>query len=349
VNDVPPGALFKKGQSAPTIKALQDFSKRYPLASLLPYEAYEQETGLYYNRDTIGFLLYASPATGLSPVELKILNGIYNQNHSADTTIQVSIISDPNIRRYLTRWEENKRDVTDPHISQICQLLAKNRVEYLASGKWNSLFTDQTFLLKNFHLVISYSVPVPKGLKTVEMPDEDIERLIRARDATIGTLRSAKIYSENMEPEVFINIMNGMLNPCSSDEEIHLDYDENNLINSQIIDKDTMALFGSGASSLIHKEAHYSILPYHVRQFPQQWGGFNNGELIGSFFNNILRIPCPFIITLTVSAPDQVTAKGKVQRKSIRATQMADSPLAKYAIQWRDRKVDWDYTAKKSG
>lgn len=346
VNDVPPGTRIINNDETPSLAAMKSFSERYSLASVLPYEAYDPETGLYFNRDTIGFMLYANPGTGLSTIELKTLNGFFNQSHKPDTTIQVSLIADPNVEPILSRWSETKSRATDNSLSDIFETLAKNRVDYLKGGKWNSLFADQAFLLRNFHLVVSYTVPVPKGLSVDDISEADIEGLIRAREAAIGTLRSAKIQSRTMSPGLFINIMNGLLNPSyEPQEQIH--YDDNNLINRQIVDDDTMALFESGTSSLIHKGEAFSILPYHVRQFPQTWPGFNNGQLIGSFHNNILRIPCPFIATLTVNAPDQVSAKGRVKHRSVRATQMADSPMAKYVPQWKDRKVDWDYTARK--
>jgi len=347
VDDTPPGIRLNKGsKDAPTIAAIKSFSERYGLASILPYEAYDEETAIYYNRDTVGFMLYASPGTSVSPTELKILNGFFNQPHKAEATIQISLIADPNVEPILNRWADKKSNVADSSLAEIFETLATNRVEYMASGKWDSLLTDQPFLLRNFHLVISYSIPILRGLTANDIPEDDIDNLTRVRDSTIGLLRSAKIYAQNMKPERFINMMNGMLNP-SREPQTHLHYDDNNLINNQIVDADTMALFNSGASTLIHKDEAYSLLPFHVRQFPQMWPGYKNGSLIGSFTNNILRLACPFIATLTVSAPDQVSAKGKVMRKSVRATQMCDSPMAKFVPQWKERKTDWDYTAKK--
>lgn len=346
VNDVPPGVLVGHGDEVPTVAALKAFSERYPLASILPYEAYDRETGLYYNRDTVGFLLYASPGTGVSPTELKTLNGFFNQSHPADTTIQISLIADPNVEPILQRWADTKANAGDKSNAEIFKTLASHRVDYLRRGKWDSLLTDQAFLIRNFHLIIAYTLPIPHGLSAIEVPSDAIDRLVRTRESAIGTLRSAKIYAMDMPPELFINLMNGLLNP-SREAQPTLHYDDNTLISRQMIDEDTMALFDSGASSLIHNGEAYSVLAYHVRQFPQRWPGYKNGHLIGSFTNNILRLPCPFIATLTVNAPDQVSAKGKVSRKSVRATQMADSPLAKYVPQWKDRKLDWDYTARK--
>ena len=346
VNDVAPASALKKGGQTPTIAAMQAFNERYNLASILPYEAYDAEHGIYYNRDTIGFMLYANPASGLNTQHLQTLNGFFNQSHKADTTIQISLIADPNMESKLADWEESKKNASDASLQPMFDTLAANRSEYLKQGKWDSLFSDQAYLMREFHLVISYTIPIAKGMSAEDISMDDIERLERMRESTLGTLKSSNINATKLEPATFINIMNGVLNP-SKDAPVHLEYDEENLLNNQIIDADTMMLFDSGASSIIHKDQAYSILPFHVRQFPQTWPGQHNYQLLGSMTNNILRIPCPFILTLTVNAPDQITAKGKVTRKSLRATQMADSPFAKYVPQWKDRKIDWDYTAKK--
>src|SRR5690606_28489260 len=135
VNDVPPGVQYKNGAETPTLAVMKSFSERYALASILPYEAYDAETGIFYNRDTVGFMLYANPGTGLAPTELKTLNGFFNQSHKADTTIQISIIADPNVEPVLNRWAETKGNATDKSLADIFETLANNRVEYMRNGK----------------------------------------------------------------------------------------------------------------------------------------------------------------------------------------------------------------------
>lgn len=347
LNDEPPGVRYKQGGDIPSIKVAKELSSRYTVASLLPYESFDEESQLYYNKDTVGFMLYASPATGLSPTDLKILNGLFSQVHKPETCIQVSLYADANTEPVLSEWQKARgSNVADPSNEAMFKLMAEKRVSYLKQGKWDSLFSDQPFLIRNFHLIISYTIPVPKGMDTVDLSKADVDFLMRKQEAIKGVLRSAKIHSKTLSPELFINLMNGLLNPSRSKQPV-LHYDENRLINEQMVDSDTLVLFDSGASSIIHNDDAYSVLPFNVRQYPNSWPGYRNGELIGSFAENVLRINCPFLVTMTVSIPDQVSAKSKVKQKSARATQMVDSPVGKYATQWKDRKVDWDYTEKK--
>lgn len=344
LDDMPPAMQASKLGGTPTIQALREFSERYAFASILPYEAYDKETGLYFNRDTIGFVLYCVPATAISAPELNVLNGIFSMSHKANTSIQISIYGDPNVDPILDNWANFGSLPKDHAFKPMLQMLAKNRVDYLRFGKWESLFADESALVKNCHLLVSLTIPVHDGLSPTDMPDDDLAFLIRTRDAIAGTLRSSKIYSQPLEPDGLIALMDGLLNP-SKTAKPRLLYDEDNLINRQIVDNDTQILFDAGVSSITHNDETYSILPFHVRQFPQVWPGYKNAELIGSFTNSILRHSCPFVLTLTVNVPDQVSEKSTVTKKQLRATQMSTSPLSKYVPQWTDRKKDWDFAS----
>lgn len=345
-NETPPAEECKR-KGSPSIKEIKNLMERKALSSLFPYESYDDKEGIYFNKDTLGFMLIASPASGLSLTELKILNGIWSQIHHADSCVQVSLISDTNIEHLLEYWAERKTQAVDQSHQEMFKILTTNRQEYLIKGKWDSLFSDRPFLLRNFHLIISYTIPTTSSeVASGEISIPAIHELKRIRASLMGTLKSSRIESENLPPEQFINLMNGIINPLNSKQPL-LKYNPQELISKQMVDEDTSLLFDSGISSLIHKDRPFSLISYHARHFPQRWAGYQNGDLIGSFFKNILRVPCPFIITLTVNIPDQLAAKGMVKRKFTRATQMADSPMGKYATQWKDRKVDWEYTASK--
>lgn len=346
IDNTAPSVQAKKDGRTPTVSAIEKFGSRYNFSELLPYESYDKETGIYYNQDTVGFMLYCLPAAALSAAELKVLNGIFSMQHKANTSIQVTLYGDPNIDPILDNWASFGTLPEDHEFKPMLDMLAKNRIDYMKMGTWDSLFQDESALLKNIHLVISYTIPVPVGVAPVDVSEDVIEFLQRSRESIIGTLRSSKIFAKAMEPDALISLMDGLINPSRKKKAV-LKYDENNLINEQCVDSDTEVLWGAGLSSIIHGEDSYSVLPFHVRQFPQIWPGFKNSELIGSFTNSILRHSCPFIMTLSINVPDQVSEKGKVQKKQMRATQMANSNMSKYAPQWNERKKDWDYTYAK--
>ena len=85
----PPGVTFEKDKSIPTIEAIKAFSERYSLSGLLPYESYDQKTGLFYNTDSLGFVLYAFPAASIGQQQLSILNEMFSQQQELDAKVQV--------------------------------------------------------------------------------------------------------------------------------------------------------------------------------------------------------------------------------------------------------------------
>lgn len=342
VNDRPPVTRYRALSDVPSLQAIKDINARYPLSSILPYESFDVESGVYYNRDTAGFLLYANPATSLDERSLQVLEGLFSQSHAPDSTIQISLFPDPNIEPILDRWRASKRNAVDQNLSDIFDRLAKQRCDYLGAGKWQSLLTDQPYMIRNFHLFISCVVPFTPNRSMDVLTDDELDSLMRTRESFLGTLRSAGIFAMNTPPELFINTLNGFFNPHTS-RQPPIDYDEDQLIADQMIDPDTMILFDSGASTLTHQDEIYTLLPFEVRQFPKKWPGYRNGTIAGSFTDDVLRIPCPFIATLTVSVPDQVARKGSANTKSMRATQMSNSGMSKFVPTWKQREQDWNY------
>ena len=286
-------------------------------------------------------MLYVSPATGLGIRELKILNQFFVQQHRSDALIQISLIADNNIDPILQPWADLKDNAAGTKNHAIFRALADSRMNYFLKGKWDSLFNDQSFLLRDFHLIIAYVIP-----GDYDLSEDDQNYLSKTREAIQGTMKSAKMDSVPLTPDRFINILSSVLNPTDTARP-PLAYDSDNLINSQIVDPDTALLIDAGAGSFVHQNQAYTMLPFFVKQYPQYWAGFNNTKLIGDPLNNILRLPCPFILTLAVNIPDQIYTKGKIKRQSARATQMVGSPAAKYVPQWISRKRDWDYVTHK--
>lgn len=334
------------GKDIPTVQTIKALNDRYSFSSLLPYERYDEETGVYFNKDTIGFMLHCAPSTGLVNENIAVLNGIFRNIYTPDTTIQINIISDSNIEYILNNWavEGASPDVKN---HDMYQYLAASRYEHLVKGKWSPLVSDQPFLLRNMHLVVSIFQPYPKGYNAENITDYDaeIERITRSRSKLISTLSSAKIPSKNMEPSHFINLLNGFINPDQNEQPI-LEYNENEFICNQIVSSETVILPEQSGCTIVHKDQKYSVLPFHVRTLPLNWKGVRSGELIGAFRDDILRLGCPFILSLSVIIPDQSKSKTDAMARQARATQMADSPMAKYMPTWQDKKKDWDYTVK---
>lgn len=345
VDDTPPSVKARQ-QGIPTIQELDSHLNRQSLSQLLPYECYDDEHGLYFNHDSVGFVIEAMPASGLSDADLEILNSLFSMPHQSETLIQVSLYADPNVEPLFDKWQSNTKLHPEHRLSKVVQQLALKRTEYLKQCKWSSLFQDEHVLIRHYRLLISVTVPCAKGTASVDMNDEELEKLIRSRASMIATLKSAGIEGFALEPEGFVQVMNGILNPKAGPQP-RLHYDDNQLINRQCVDEDTAVLWGAGMGSIIHEDVPYSIMPFHVRQFPQMWSGELNMRQIGSGIKNTLRHGCPFLMTLTVRVSDQVSQQAKATGKQTRATQMSNSQVSQFVPAWGERRQDWNFVKKK--
>ncbi|WP_299945726.1 type IV secretion system protein TraC [uncultured Microbulbifer sp.] len=345
LDETPPGEHYMKSGTTATIEQIRAFGERHRLADILPYESFDPESELYFNEDTCGFVLECAPATSLTPDTLGALNSIFAGRHEAGTVITVHMVPETNIKRKLAIWREHNQNPPG-EISDVLQELARRRIEYLKQGRWRSLFSDEEVLLRNYTLVLSYSRPVGEGVSPHELGSVELDSLRKIRQQISAALCSAHIPSVVMCPERLVNLLWDVLNPSNKDRK-KLQYDENNLIRDQLVSADTVALFDAGCSSIIHEEECFSYIPFHVRQFPKFWPAFKNRDLIGHFEDASKRLTCPFIATLVVHVPDQVAEKGKAKQHMTRATQMADTPVAKYVQTWKDRKADWQFASEK--
>jgi conjugal transfer ATP-binding protein TraC len=293
----------------------------------------------------VGFLLEAAPAVGLDENRLNILTGLVTQGIKNHTAIQISLWGDPDIHPLLDAWLETRQHGGGEFAAAL-QGLANRRVDYLRTAAWQSLFSDQPLLLRNWRVFVSFLRPRVPGNNRVDATE--IDYLLRTRESFRSTLQSAGMASQEVPPEALVRLVDGIVNPTTLPRD-EMRYDPDRRLRDQVSDRDALVLVGRDALSLIHENWHTTPLPFSVRQYPKAWAGWNNGELTGSLLNNVLRLPCPVLVTQTIYAGDQVEAINEAKLRSARATQMTDSPVGRYVPAWKDRQRDWDFVVQKIG
>lgn len=345
----PPGDALAHNALPPTQDEWNNLLERHGLAHLLPYESWDEDTGLYHNEDCSSFLLEVTPSVGMDEETLRVLSGIYSALPSGYTA-QYTLYASPDILPLMKRWadirEQDKPkdddDNDESHIrshhrnENIFRATLRRRVDYLLSGTWKSLFSDQAMLVRDFRIFLSVNQPLDDN--------HNSETLIQLRESITGTLRSAGLASRPVDASSFVNFLDTLLNPRQIKRDT-LTYQEDKLIRDQVVDGDTVALVGREGLAIQHGDMLLDTRMYSVREYPPQWAGWGMDKLIGDLMSNTLRIPCPFLMTFNVFVPDQVSAAGEAKYKSARATQMADSPMGKFVPVWKDRKADWDFVS----
>lgn len=338
IAEEPPGSVYADGALPLALEEQQRLSARHRLAELLPYERWDPESSICVNTDgSYGFVLEVQPATGLDRARMDVLSSLLTQDLRVGACLQLILYASPAVMPGLEAWRQARTMRTS-------RALATRRVQYLRGAGWQSLLKDHPFLLRDFRLFICLLYPPSRGIAD---PAEEYRMLLDTRESFRGILESASMPCRALDGDSFVNLLDTLLNPAV--ERSRLSWQEGTLLSEQVVDGDTALFIGRDGLGLSHRGMHLAVQPYSVRQYPEQWAGWQMTDLAGDLYTNNLRVPCPFLHVLNVIVPDQAGVQGRAQVQAMRATQMADSPVGRFMPVWRERRDDWRLVSRLSG
>lgn len=322
-------------------------------STYLPYRGFDAENNLFILSNQVGFCLELAPQSGSDQSMADVLQGILH-NWPAGTSIQFHLFGTPHIKRRLAQYANSR--MTDPDIKErsdrdgrpvrnenIFRLLARRRVEHLARAAHTSLTKGNTYMLRDFRLVISVTAPI--SFKERIRVDE----LMNARAGMATTLRAAGFPARDWGAADLINWCADFCNPFRlHSEQALLNYDDGRLINAQIVDFDTVQddhSRGIRFSNVRHDDV-VEMRAYAVKGYPEYFSLARMGALIGDLSQSALQYPCPFMLTMGVYFTDPSGTKANVVANQARATQNAGSKMAPLMPDAADKKADWDAALK---
>ena len=297
--------------------------------------------------DAIGFCLEVLPQTGATPDMADLMATLFTYLPK-DASIQISLFATPLIDRFLNAHVETRlapetaQTQKEYEQRELCLSLALRQANHFAKGATDSLVSNQPYLLRDYRICLSVTIPAKSY---------DDERLIAEtcalRETFITTLKTYHQYHYEWEPEDLINWCAIVLNSHRTmvkREAPHLNYDTGRPIKRQIVDPNTVVRIDEnglvfGLPQLGNEVVMRSM---SVRNYPRACTLHAMGSLIGDYMQPAIGYSSPFMITLGIVATDYEETRAKTQMMSARATQKADSPMAKYMPELKDNKADWD-------
>ena len=221
--------------------------------------------------------------------------------------------------------------------------MARRRVGHYLAASRQSLLGAQTYLFRNFRLVLSVSMPGHPG-ELARLDD-----LLLLRDAFRATLHAAGFASRSWNAGDLINWISALLDPHrQTGEGLPLTYDEGRELRDQAIDPATrMNVTETDVRlSSVGQPEEVALRLLSVRALPQRFALWNMGSLIGDLYQSTLQYPCPFLLTLGVHVLDPETTRNWAYLKAARATTNATSYMARFLPDLQERKSDWDIVLK---
>ncbi len=323
-------------------------------AELLPYLAWIPEQRLFVLEgetpqkvEGIGFCLEMIPQTGATPDMADLMTTIFNYLPKG-TGVQWTLIATPLIDRYLEAYVALRLDPDQAETEQererreLFRALAERQAEHFRKGATSPIVPNQPYLLRDFRLVMSVVIPA------TTYDDKDLlNEIASIRETCATTLKTYYQYHRDWEPEDLINWCAIVLNPQETllkRNAPHLNYDEGRPIKHQIIAPNTpMRVTEDGLIyGLPQKHNEMVAKCISVRTYPKACTLNAMGSLIGDYMQPAIGYTSPFMITIGITTQDFEESRAVTQMRSARATQKAESPMAKFMPELQDIKHDWD-------
>ncbi len=318
----------------------------------LPYRAYLEDRQVFVNRDSLGFCLEVRPQSGADEEMTRVLTALYAASPPG-TGIQFHLFASPAIRGPLARYAALRQPDDDvPEFSMlgragrhtnIHRTMARRRVEHYLAGSRASLLPAQSYLFRDFRLLVSVSIPGnPEDLAR-------LDDLLLLRESARATLHAAGFPSRAWTAADLVNWVSALIDPHRQTGDcLPLTYDQGRELRDQVIDRATrMRIRQTGIDLYNPAEASTSELRLlSVRSFPPRFALWNMGSLIGDLYQSTLQYPCPFMLTLGVHVLDPEATRNWAYLKAARATTNATSYMARFLPDLQERKADWDIVLK---
>ena len=250
------------------------------LRTLLPYEAYDPETKLFFNRGATGFVLCGDPLVGASLKDQGQMADFFRQEHHLveGTSLQFLLWASPRLRPFFSYWLRHKEGA-------VFQKLAQRRMEFLEK----KAFEDPLgHLVREFRVIISYTVP---GIK---QEVADLEQLMDIRRTLQGALQMIGMPTAVLEASDLMNQVSELLNFYETTLPEDLIWNERDSLSNQIPDADQSWRVESDGLAI--RSGDWLCQSRVPQKSPRQWGLPHMDRFLGNVLDPHHAIPCPYFL-----------------------------------------------------
>jgi conjugal transfer ATP-binding protein TraC len=297
-------------------EACKNMASFYKIADLLPYESFDEETKIFHNQSSLGFVIETLPLVGASEEMQKEISNLFTMMLPDGSSLQVILWADPHIGNRLDSFLKARESSTE-----VLQELSQKRVDYLKKFAHTSPF--KPYVLRNFRIFLCFSMERSLSMRK----DQDL--LVRLQNQISTTLEMLNLPVLTWEPENLLSTLEGFLHLNPSSVQVPcIQWNRLQPLADQLCCADNHLVVEQNGLSM--GQGDVCMRTYSVRQFPFVWSLHAMGELIGDMDRDQAQISCPFFMHYGVHIPKQDNPKTKVLAKATYVEKQAFSPIGKY-------------------
>lgn len=287
----------------------------YSLAGYLPDEIYDVENDIYSCKESSHMIFECSTLIGASEETVNILTSILTDILPPESTLHTLFWGSPKIGNMIDEMERQRNQGSD-----VLKALAHRRAEFYRNGVYQSLTRESNFVLRDFRLFLSISIP------RVSMDDDSLT-LISLREDVTNNLKSVNIACKALSVDEVIGLKRTWLFPEKSLYEEEIIWDPHTELRYQITDIEAKMRIKSHQIEIQREDDTEVIKCLTVRQYPKSPMQWQMGDLFGKMFNTSLQITCPFLFSFAVKIKDKDKVLAMLDAKSADEGQNAKQPF----------------------
>lgn len=317
--------------------------------NILKYDQYDAASGLFYNDTSVAFCFEVLPQTGADEDMTSKLTQLFTPVPPG-VGVQWTLFGSPIVDEQFQAYLDMRLIAADNgRASDFFVDLAKRRLNYLNKAKGSALFPASNYLVKSIRVVFSVT-------KSGSYSDEALCReMLELRETLQAQLKTSSLPAFQLDAEGLIRFVRPILDPAlmfSPDSFPDIGYDDGKSIKDQVTPfghhvrvKHNEVLFGVPPELSRDEDNRIAMRAFGVLQYPQKKELWEMANIIGSFFDDGLQYPCPFVICGGMYTLDPATVNATAQLKGARAKQNAKSKMAEYQPELAMQAADWDIVA----
>lgn len=309
----------------------KQLSTQFFLGQYLNYKDFDEQLGIYQNDNSYGFCMFATPLNGASEQIATNLMGLFKLRWPQAATLSFCLYSSKELKHKFDIWLDRRKNAENPLIQEI----AKNRVEYLKSGINKTLIKNEKLLVRDYRMVVS--VTFDGELDEYNRNEVDI-----FKKTFTSTLNNLGMQPQDMHPDMLLDFMDEIFNRKEGFRDENYKYNPYTPIKNQIIGPSTRILTDKDGVSFNNT----IVRGLAVKEYPQQAALAQAMDLIGDILEDNTQPSSQFMFCTNIWFPDLSSLKTKINAKSTRAIQNAESKMAKWVPDFKSKADDWREVTK---
>lgn len=264
-----------------------------PLSSLLPWQAYDEESRIFIGKNSLGFTLEAIPLVGATHAATKEIASIFQDVLEEGDSLQCLLWADHRTAPFLEKWEKARE-----HAEEIYREIAHKRAQFYQNSP--------SINPRIFRFMLSFSTQAKCDAVTIEKLKEKKEKILK----TLKNLTYAYVW----DIDDFLHTTGSLINFTQERDVKKRHWNPFQTLASQL---PTGGLLSIEENYLKWgKEKGTCIKTFRAVDRPSFWSLAEMQRLIGDVYRDAFRIHVPFYLHYGVHCPKQSKEEGKFKRRS---------------------------------